>query len=160
MLRRFISYIWLFTLAMVLPSQAFAYLLQAENEASARLSYRINTLLPQSKSDFQALFDEVREEPQSEPVTKSDLAQDWLAIVNANRWLHTTRFIDDGEASSTLELPSFELAIVALFRLYKLPSLESANALATRYTSPHRIAGWKESNALYVALNAHYNSIF
>lgn len=160
MLRRFISYIWLFTLAMVLPSQAFAYLLQAENEASARLNYRINALLPQSKSDFQALFDQVREEPQSEPVTKSDLAQDWLAIVNANRWLHATRFIDDAESTPSIELPGFEPAIVALFRLYKLPSFYTSNALATRYTSPNRIAGWKESNALYVALNGHFTAIF
>ncbi|MCZ4293276.1 hypothetical protein [Vibrio sinaloensis] len=156
MLRRFISYIWLFTLAMVVPSQAFAYLLQAENEASARLSYRINTLLPASKSDAQALFDEVREDSQPKPITQSEFAQDWLAIVNTNRWLHSTRFVDDADSSSNLELPTFEPAIVALFRLYKATCLYSTNALATRYTSPSRIAGWKESNALYVALNAQY----
>lgn len=52
-----------------------------KNEASARLNYRANALLPLSNSDFQALFDEVKQEPQSEPVTKADFSQDWLAII-------------------------------------------------------------------------------
>lgn len=160
MLLRFISYIWLFTLAMVLPSQAFAYLVQAENEASARLSYRINSFLPQSQLDLQSQFEEVKKESQSEPVTQSHFTQDWLAIVNTNRWLHSTRLIDEGDSASSLDLPSFEPAIEALFRLHKSPSLHATNALATRYSSSSRVAGWKESNALYVALNAHYKTIF
>lgn len=159
MLQRLVSYIWLFSLALALPTQAFAYLLQAENEAAARLNYRVNTLLPHSKGDFQALFDQVKQEPQSEPVTKADFTQDWLAIINANRWLNVTRYLDDADSSSEFELTNFEPVPVALFRLYQLPKVAADFGLTTRYTSSHRISGWKESNILYVALNSQYQAI-
>ncbi|MDC5855404.1 hypothetical protein [Vibrio europaeus] len=159
MLQRIVSYIWLFTLAMALPTQGFAYVLQAENEASARLNYRANALLPLSNSDFQALFDEVKQEPQSEPITKADFSQDWLAIINANRWLNVTRYLDEGESSSNIDFPSFEPTAIALFRLYKLPKIESGLGVTSRYNSPYRISGWKETNALYVALNGQYSVI-
>jgi len=159
MLQRIVSYIWLCILAMALPTQAFAYLLQAENEASARLNYRASTLLPLSKSDSQALFDQVKQERQSEPVTKADFSQNWLALVNANRGLNVTRYLDDGESSCDLNLLDFDPVSIALFRLYKLPQVEVSFGLTNRYASPYRISGWKDSNTLYVALNGQYSTI-
>ncbi|MFM2587143.1 hypothetical protein [Vibrio sp. TBV020] len=155
MLQRIVSYIWLVLLAMVLPTQAFAYLLQAENEASARLNYRSVGISPTSEQDFQALFDEVRQEPQSEPVTQTDMAQDWLAIINANRWSNVTRALDDTEPTSNFESIGFEPAVIPLYRLYKRPVYTSSQRVATQ-NSIHRVSGWKESNTLYVALNGHF----
>ncbi|EEX93782.1 hypothetical protein VIOR3934_00295 [Vibrio orientalis CIP 102891 = ATCC 33934] len=155
MLQRIVSYFWLVLLAMVLPTQAFAYLLQAENEASARLSYRSLGASPSSEQDFQALFDEVRQEPQSEPVTQSDIAQDWLAIINANRWSNVTRVLDDAEPKSNLETVGFEPAAIPLYRLYKLPVVTSTQRVSNQ-NAIYRVSGWKESNTLYVALNGHF----
>ncbi|MEZ8100731.1 hypothetical protein [Vibrio bivalvicida] len=159
MLQRIVSYIWLCILAMALPTQAFAYLQQAENEASARLNYRASTLLPHSKSDEQALFNQVKQERQSEPATKADFSQNWLAIVNANRGINVTRYLDDGDSASEFNLLDFDPAAIALFRLYKLPKVEANFGLTNRYCSPYRISGWKDSNTLYVALNGQYLTI-
>lgn len=156
MLQRFASYIWLLMLTMVVPTQAFGYLLQAENEASARLNYRIGGVLPQSAGDFQALFDEVRQDKPSEPVTKSDLSQDWLGIITANRWTTVSRTFDENGGGSTSEPTSFEPESTPLYRLYKLPIFTSVYHNAERDSS-YRISGWKESNTLYVALNGHFS---
>ncbi|RTZ17587.1 hypothetical protein EJ063_02035 [Vibrio aquaticus] len=158
MFQRLVSYFWLILLAMVLPTQAFAYLLQAENEASARLSYRGANLAPTSQRDFQALFDEVRNSSNSEPVSQSDISHDWLAIIHANRWSTLTRGLDDTDPQSDFEPVGFEPAVTPLYRLYKQPVFTSMQRVAT-HRSIHRVSGWKESNALYVALNSHFLAI-
>lgn len=140
---------------MVLPTQAFAYLLQAENEASVRLSYRGANVAPASQRDFQALFDQVRNSSHSEPVSQSDMSHDWLAIMQATRWSTLTRGLDDVDPQTNFEPAGFEPAVTPLYRLYKQPVFTSMQRVSS-YRSLHRVSGWKESNALYVALNSHF----
>ncbi|KJY82814.1 hypothetical protein TW81_11400 [Vibrio galatheae] len=158
MLQRIVSYLWLFTLALAMPAQAFAYLLQAENEAAARLDNRSHALLPLSKSGAQALFDQVKRT--SQPETQSDQSHDWLALITTNRLLAVARYLDENETPSGTDLSSFEPIVPALFRLYQLPKLKTGSGLVTHYSSSYRISGWKESNTLYVALNGHYSLTF
>ncbi|KGY14070.1 hypothetical protein NM22_01005 [Vibrio tubiashii] len=157
MLRRVFSYIWLVMLAMVLPTQAFAYLLQAENEASARLALRSNSTLTPSSADFQAILESAQQTPKTKPATQADFSHNWLAILNSSRGSITTRFLDDGESFSGNDVTHFEPCVVALYQRYELPQYEAGFRLTTRYTSPYRLSGWKDSNTLYVALNGQYS---
>lgn len=146
-------------LAMVLPTQAFAYLLQAENEASARLALRSNSKLAPSNTDFQTILKSAQQTPKSEPATKADFSQNWAAILNSNRGSITTRFLDDGESFADNDVTHFEPNVSALYQRYELPQYEAGYRLNTRYTSPYRLSGWKDSNTLYVALNGQYSVI-
>lgn len=160
MFQRLISIIWLFMFAMVLPTQAFGYLLQAESEVSARLNSGTNAQTLYTHQAVQALFDKVKQQPESEPVTQSEVSQDWLAIIHGHRWLNGNRHFAEGESSSNGDLPNVESAAVPLYHLYnKLPRVEQYLAQAARYPSSYRISGWKESNALYVALNSQFTPI-
>lgn len=159
MLQRFISVFWLLTFAMALPMQASAYLLQAESEASSRLNRQFNPSITYTDSDFQTLFEQVKQQSKPEPVTKADMVPDWLAIINASRLLGSTRYLDDGESSSGLELTDGDATSASLFKLYKLPFSEASFTLKSGYASPYRVSGWKDSNTLYVALNGQFSLI-
>lgn len=145
--------------AMVLPTQAFGYVLQAESDVSARLSSGANAPTLYTHQAVQVLFDKVKQQPESEPVTQSEVSQDWLAMIHGHRWLNGNRHFDEGEPSSNGDLPNIEPAAVPLYRLYKLSRVEQYLAQVSRYPSPYRISGWKESNALYVALNSQFTPI-
>lgn len=160
MFQRLISIIWLFMFAMVLPTQTFGYLWKAESEVSARLISGTNAPTLYAHPTVQTLFDKVKQQPESEPVTQSEVSQDWLAIIHSHRWLNDNRHFDESESSSNVDLPIVESAAVPLYRLYnKLLRVELYLAPVARYPSSYRISGWKESNVLYVALNSQFTPI-
>lgn len=158
MFQRLTSTLWLFLFVLALPVQAFGYLLQAETQASARLQLDFETLPAYSQHDSDLLFEQIKQTSKPNPSTRSHNVHDWLANLHSYRWLNTTRFVDEGEANSSLDLPQVEPTALQLFRLYQPAAQPSGAHFSQRYSS-HRIAGWKESNALYVALNSQFHLI-
>lgn len=157
MAQRLIKFFWLTLLAMVLPTQAMAYFTQAEDDASARLSSHATKILPQSKADYQALFEESQQEntPQ-QPASQSEIDADVVAIVQLNRWSLSDRHTEDGEAPGTSDGQNSGQAQLPLHTLYLYPLASSGYWVTHSFASNHRISGWKESNALYVALNSQF----
>ncbi|NRF14618.1 hypothetical protein [Vibrio coralliilyticus] len=157
MAQRLIKFFWLTLLTMVLPTQALAYFAQAENEASARLNRHTANVLPQSQADYQTLFEESQQEETSQsPVSQSEIDTDVLAIVQFNRWSLSDRHSEEGEAPGTSDGHYSSQASLPLNSLYSYPLVQNGCWVDNSFTSNHRISGWKESNALYVALNAQF----
>ncbi|NVD08961.1 hypothetical protein FCU94_19110 [Vibrio sp. JPW-9-11-11] len=159
MFQRLISTLWLFFFVLALPVQAFGYLLQSETQASARLQIDVASFSAYSTQEAQDLFAATKQTSQPAPRTHSQIAQDWFANIHTHRWLNGTRLFDEGESNSSLDQPSFDPLTLPLFRLYQHAALSSGFHFFP-HSSPYRLAGWKESNALYVALNSQYSSIF
>ena len=157
MAQRLIKFFWLTLLTMVLPTQAMAYFTQAENEASARLARPTTDAVPQSQADYQTLFEESQQEETSQnPVSQSEIDTDVLAIVHFNRWSLSALHSEEGEAPGTSDGHYSSQASLPLNSLYTYSLFDNGNWVENSFTSNHRISGWKESNALYVALNAQF----
>ncbi|MBN3494014.1 MULTISPECIES: hypothetical protein [Vibrio] len=157
MAQRLIKFFWLTLLTMVLPTQAMAYFTQAENEASARLAPPTTDAAPQSQADYQTLFEESQQEETSQnPVSQSEIDTDVLAIVHFNRWSLSDRHSEEGEAPGTSDGHYSSQASLPLNSLYTYSLFDNGSWVENSFTSNHRISGWKESNALYVALNAQF----
>ncbi|WP_159653197.1 hypothetical protein [Vibrio atypicus] len=157
MIQRVIKLLWLALLAMVLPAQAVAYFAQIEGDISSRLERSGPQVASLSKADSQAIFDEVRNEQQStsQPVSQTESDSDVIAIINLSRWGMAGRHIEDGDLNE-LGSDTVSSSQVPPYKLYCHPLLAQAYWADRSFTSNHRISGWKESNALYVALNSQF----
>tara|TARA_Y100001956_G_scaffold53675_1_gene52394 strand:- start:2979 stop:3455 length:477 start_codon:yes stop_codon:yes gene_type:complete len=157
MIQRVIKLFWLALFAMVLPAQAVAYLAQAESDIGARLTHSISNANQLSQADAQALFDASREEKESSsrPVSQSEGSVDVVAIINLNRWGMSGRHIDESDINET---DSYLADVNQLppHKLYCHPILAKAYWADNAFSANHRISGWKDSNALYVALNSQF----
>lgn len=157
MTQRLIKLLCFSLLAMVLPSQAAAFFAQAESDARRLLDNPQSTQTPSSDAAYQQLFEQARSEqsPQSQPVSNTDDSANVVAIVNATRWSLSQRTLDDREVSDTDSTP-LNLNSLPPYKLYSHPVLVNQYWTSTSFTSNHRISGWKDTNALYVALNSQF----
>ncbi|USD35217.1 MULTISPECIES: hypothetical protein [Vibrio] len=157
MAQRFIHFFWFLLLAMVLPTQAMAYFTQAENDASARLSRHTTQILPQCQAGYQTLFEESQQEdtPQ-QPISQSEVGVDVVAILPLSRWSLSDRHTEEREAPGASDGHYSGQAQLPLHSLYLYPLASQGYWVTHSFSSNHRISGWKESNALYVALNSQF----
>ncbi|MGB5803556.1 MAG: hypothetical protein WBH21_06030 [Vibrio anguillarum] len=170
----FIKYVWFTLLAVVLPSQAFGCLIESETHSHAEPKVSLQRdaektsltaivhqqTLPQAIaiqqpiSDQQSISDQ-QDKQTAPPVSKSLHSDTSAAIVTASRWGVTSRVVEYDGPTFVDNTPNYDVTVTP-FRLYLFPVAELAAWQARPYSSNHRISGWKETNAMYVALNSQY----
>lgn len=164
-----IKYVWFIILALVLPSQALAYLSATD---SSNLPYQytvldINTSFNQEVIPFCDASAQTRGDVQNRlsivytpveklpPTSKSVHNDNNPAIVSMVRWGVSSRFVDEGEPNF-IDTPVIQAAVVPSFKLHLFPNAKISGWESRPSFSNHRISGWKETNAMYVALNSQY----
>ncbi|MCW8334144.1 hypothetical protein J4N42_20185 [Vibrio sp. SCSIO 43135] len=155
---RFFKYVWFTLLATLLPSQAFAYLAQSEADAGNRLS-SYKYLPAYSSLNVEQIFIELEGQDEvstgSVPVSESNIDVGAVGIINANRWSYSSRNSESNDTQSGADFEQFN-AHLPPHKLYQLAQYEIDFWAGDVFSSDHRISGWKESNALYVALNSQF----
>lgn len=161
---RWVRYLCFTLLAMVFPSQVFAYLAQSETDNRSPVIRDAST--PFKPSLFKpALFTTTKSqsathrhsdhgsEPTSTPSSQTHAGAE-KGMVNTPRWLWNIRHATDDVSS--FDDTGTAAVVLSTHRRFIVIPLSSAYRLPPRYFQPHRLAGWKETNALYVALNSQF----
>ncbi|WP_456295312.1 hypothetical protein M1D72_01720 [Vibrio sp. AK197] len=139
---RFIQYLWFTLLAMVLPSQALAYLTLNESEPSSRL------LVSRGMATTESHIDQLESVSSSVEFETAASAQQRLI---RSTWKQNPRIdIDNGLSDS--------LHFFAPFGAFSVDHRVECNTCWFHQThaNSHRLSSWKETNAFYVALNSQY----
>ncbi|MBU2896187.1 hypothetical protein [Vibrio hepatarius] len=155
MIQRFItSFCWIILVALALPSQALSYLTKDSNDAISRL-IRNDFSNFNSQSLAQGLFEKSTKVAISHrPVSKSNVDSETLAIIQNNRLSSVTRDYAEG----AVPFEDYTTDKIKTFTANSIHSEKIDNAwLCAEFNSQYRISGWKESNALYVALNSQFS---
>lgn len=159
-----IRFLWLILLVMALPLQASSHVKISTDSSFSTTSLLSTTSALATKAtqwdtnfSFSSLADdsELPLHAPVQPVTQTFDNTQALGILSSLRWNHFQRHLDEHEPSepfSTLE--QILAQHTALARV--LSSGELYNWLCRDCTAKYRLSGWKESNAMYVALNGHY----
>ncbi|WP_295893371.1 hypothetical protein [uncultured Vibrio sp.] len=169
---RLIKLFWISFLALLLPSQAFAYLAKSDQALNAAQfefatngQYDVTLLafegaLPSHESTVPSSNSLGSGTPSNtnnsnhhspRPISQSELSDSAIAILNSNRWLSASSLLEEAK----------DVESELLDALTHLPHYKQANQPAyvsfeDAFASSHRISGWKETNALYVALNSQF----
>ncbi|EKO3800893.1 hypothetical protein QTO16_10150 [Vibrio harveyi] len=153
----YVRKLFLLLLAMALsPMQASA----AQAEQKSYLPH-FSKLQPftasNSASNSPVDFSELSEESTQSPVSEGHAFQDSFAIFNSQRWTtHLRENIDDEHIDfiGDLNAPFYADAGYA----YSLMDISWRQSQSTfnHFVSDHRLSGWKETNAMYVALNSQF----
>ncbi|MGR5378401.1 hypothetical protein [Vibrio harveyi] len=153
----YVRKLFLLLLAMALsPMQASA----AQAEQKSYLPH-FSKLQPftasNSASNSPVDFSELSEESPQSPVSEGHAFQDSFAIFNSQRWTtHLRENIDDEHIDfiGDLNAPFYADAGYA----YSLMDISWRQSQSTfnHFVSDHRLSGWKETNAMYVALNSQF----
>ena len=150
---RFIQYLWFTLLAMVLPSQALACPTACENEPSNRQLISKNVPLVTAQSAILSAKQSVDSSPSlsfsAPPVRSANVILHAFHLERASRF----QFQSDDDPIVDSTSPSVSSPELDTYRL--------AGASLGWFTHSHRrhfrLAGWKETNALYVALNSQFS---
>ncbi|WP_274884628.1 hypothetical protein [Vibrio harveyi] len=155
----YVRKLFLLLLAMALsPMQASA----AQAEQKSYLPH-FSKLQPftasNSASNSPVDFSELSEESTQSPVSEGHAFQDSFAIFNSQRWTTYLREnIDDEHIDfiGDLNAPFYADAGYA----YSLMDISWRQSQSTfnHFVSDHRLSGWKETNAMYVALNSQFSA--
>ncbi|AYO16750.1 hypothetical protein D0812_20320 [Vibrio owensii] len=153
----YVRKLFLLLLAMALsPMQASA----AQTEQKSYLPH-FSKLQPftasSSASNSPVDFSELTEESTQSPVSEGHALQDSLAIFNSQRWTsHLRENIDDEHIDfiGDLNAPFYADAGYA-YSLMDI-SWRQNQSVFNHFVSDHRLSGWKETNAMYVALNSQF----
>ncbi|RIW13066.1 hypothetical protein [Vibrio harveyi] len=155
----YVRKLFLLLLAMALsPMQASA----AQAEQKSYLPH-FSKLQPftasNSASNSPVDFSELSEESTQSPVSEGHAFQDSFAIFNSQRWTtHLRENIDDEHIDfiGDLNAPFYADAGYA----YSLMDISWRQNQSTfnHFVSDHRLSGWKETNAMYVALNSQFSA--
>ncbi|QUJ69333.1 hypothetical protein KDD30_21425 (plasmid) [Photobacterium sp. GJ3] len=149
-----IRFFWLLLFALALPAQAMACLSEPNTAASLKqIVAAPPTALKQNVRDEQP---SAHNQP-SLPETQTGYAGSNVAILHSLRWSAPARFNAQGDDpnvadTTTLLFPQtgISLALRDLSHSRHLPYLN--------FHTSYRLSGWKETNAMYVALNRQYFS--
>lgn len=155
----YVRKLFLLLLAMALsPMQASA----AQTEQKSYLPH-FSKLQPftasSSASNSPVDFSELTEESTQSPVSEGHALQDSLAIFNSQRWAsHLRENIDDEHIDfiGDLNAPFYADAGYA-YSLMDI-SWRQNQSVFNHFVSDHRLSGWKETNAMYVALNSQFSA--
>ncbi|MDN3611377.1 hypothetical protein ACODM8_16615 [Vibrio ostreicida] len=138
MVQRVIKFFWLAFIAMVLPTQVLAYFTQAENSTLTSDSrHHANTL---AASDLDASLGDAQTHSDAPPLAKK-LASFYRGCLSAG-------VADDGKTPHLDAFPPDTRVISTL--------ASHGRQRQTTFFSNARISGWKDSNAMYVALNNQF----
>ncbi|MEZ8824310.1 hypothetical protein AB6E04_08095 [Vibrio amylolyticus] len=150
-----IKLFWLTILALLMPSQAFAYL--AKSDQALNGVQTTPATVSQGDVSFLTLEGSLPSEqsipdsPVPKPVSQSEVSDSAIAIINSNRWLSSSSTIEE-----TNDRDSEFFDALTHLPHYKQVFQFSYSSFGDAFASEHRISGWKESNALYVALNSQF----
>ncbi|EKO3851750.1 hypothetical protein JZN62_001426 [Vibrio harveyi] len=155
----YVRKLFLLLLAMALSS------MQASAAQAEQKSYlpHFSKLQPftasNSASNSPVDFSELSEESTQSPVSEGHAFQDSFAIFNSQRWTtHLRENIDDEHIDfiGDLNAPFYADAGYA----YSLMDISWRQSQSTfnHFVSEHRLSGWKETNAMYVALNSQFSA--
>ncbi|MGR5067668.1 hypothetical protein [Vibrio alfacsensis] len=154
----YVRKLFLLLLAMaLLPVQASA--VQKEQKTHV---LHLSKLQPFTTSDSTSSpsidFSELTEETAPSPVSEGHASQDSLAIFNSQRWIsHLRENIDDEHVDSVTDFTApFYADAGYSYRLMDI-SWRQNQSIFHHFVNDHRIAGWKETNAMYVALNSQFS---
>ncbi len=132
-----------FLIAMaLLPMQGFVTHFQSQSEASQ--------LVIESFSSPQASDSQI-------PTSQSHVIQDSVGIVSSSRWLSQFRKLLDDEDNSDQE-SSNPFYLDSGQSYYLSDTCAYYRSAIDLYPTNHRLSGWKDSNAMYVALNSQFSS--
>ena len=155
----YVRKLFLLLLAMALsPMQASA----AQAEQKSYLPH-FSKLQPftasNSASNSPVDFSELSEESTQSPVSEGHAFQDSFAIFNSQRWTsHLRENIEDEHIDfiGDLNAPLYADAGYA-YSLMDI-SWRQNQSVFNHFVSDHRLSGWKETNAMYVALNSQFSA--
>ncbi|MGF1718779.1 hypothetical protein L4D20_01885 [Vibrio kyushuensis] len=167
----FIKIFWLTIFALLLPSQAFANLIQSDSIHESKLenselTYHHQPLLmvdqPSPHTSLQSLFDSIVFESTEEtpkplaprPVSQTEVIDSAIAIINSSRWSASSTQIEEASEPSSEFFD--DLTHVPHYKRYLHAIYDVDFWVGDAFASEHRISGWKETNALYVALNSQF----
>lgn len=153
MLRNVIAYIWLLALAAVLPLQAYDHLMQSDNAIYNHLT--MTSGVADRESIYSQLVEGETKKTDPTPISQAGSAREILAFLNAPRWFSPAYHADETEPSGNPP-SSYQPDSALHYQIYPQPLTNSSLGKPLSYASTYRISGWKDSNALYVALNAHF----
>ncbi|EGQ8096660.1 hypothetical protein RUK17_002033 [Vibrio cholerae] len=142
---------WFALLAVALPSQVFAYALESEaSSACPEASISTNPIL---ESDWL-----LSSAPQPAiPSSQSHVSHSAYAILNHSRHAPTQRLLVGCGSDLPLDADFDEPQLgTSHSRPLFATTTDYCNRSYDFFTSSHRLAGWKESNAMYVALNSQF----
>ncbi|YCO01778.1 hypothetical protein ACB087_02430 [Vibrio sp. VNB-15] len=155
----YVRKLFLLLLAMaLLPMQASAAQLEHKSHLphfSKLQPFTVVNSAPNSPVDIS----ELTEESTQSPVSEGHASQDSFAIFNSQRWTsHLRESIDDEHLDFVGDLTSPFYADAGY--AYSLMDISWRQNQSTfhHFVSDHRISGWKETNAMYVALNSQFSA--
>ncbi|WP_330961978.1 hypothetical protein [Photobacterium sp. 53610] len=145
---------WLSFLALVFPAQAMACL----DDKGAAITVK-STVISQSQLIDAVLCEHEtqHQKPQNpSPVSETHHSGYAVAILHSYRWnIPDRNNLHDGEPDLLDTPPFYPVSVPRLpLCLVRQPSYASYQDFPTSY----RLSGWKETNAMYVALNSQYFS--
>lgn len=144
---------WLSLIALVLPAQALASL-DNNKSASDKAAATLSALLQQSDEP------ESPAQPQA-PQSETHHAGSKAALINSVRWTRSAGY-NGREGYNSYDGDPDLLDTVASFYPVTDPHQTIHLAQSTSpapyqdFHSSYRLSGWKETNAMYVALNSQY----
>ncbi|CAM3818376.1 hypothetical protein [Vibrio aquimaris] len=154
--RFFASFCWIVLVALALPSQALSYLTKCTSAASQPLTHNTSYDLTVDSVGSIPIFTKSSEiDGPSSPVSKSGVDADLLATGQFVRLSSLTRDGSDTKQDFPFDGDSFDKSFLNITTDTLFSSSRINHWLG--FHSPYRISGWKESNALYVALNGHFS---
>ncbi len=104
-------------------------------------------------------FSVVSEQSTQVPVSEGHSTSDTLAIIDPQRRASNFREgLDEGDVDSIGDLNSpFYATVEHTYRLVAINWRQNQSVFC-HLNSEHRISGWKETNAMYVALNSQFSA--
>ncbi|MCG7490877.1 hypothetical protein MHN79_15405 [Vibrio sp. Of14-4] len=154
--RFFASFCWIVLVALALPSQALSYLTKCTSAASQPLTHNTSYDPTVDSVGSSPIFTKSSEiDGPNTPVSKSGVDADLLATGQFVRLSSLTRDGNDTKQDFPFDGDSFDKSSPSI----TTDTLFSSSPINhwSGFHSQYRISGWKESNALYVALNGHFS---
>ncbi|MGY0615370.1 hypothetical protein [Vibrio sp. FJH11] len=134
----------------------------ARNDQSAHLPYFSQlqpfvaaSTVPESDVDLS----QGSEESTRAPVSEGHASSDTLAIFASQRWgSHLREGLNDDDVDFTSDLtPPFYADVGYTYSLTGI-NWRQVQSVFYHHASEYRISGWKETNAMYVALNSQFSA--
>lgn len=142
---------WFALLAMVLPSQVMACAQDNERTVLPSLDFPLS----QGQTiNHDWLLDSAS--TPAIPSSQSHITHRSYAILNHTRSAPTQRVLTGFGSDIPFDFDADEPQLGAVSRPLFI-AIRYSNRSYDFFTSTHRLAGWKESNAMYVALNSQYS---
>lgn len=154
---RFIMQCWFALLVMVLPSQVFASSLDSEASNQHHASkVHVDAELVTFSFKHDWLFSLASQPSIPQPQSQSHFSHSTYAILNHSRNASNPRVMLSGGSDLPFDLDSDAVRPSDCTYWPQFITVSYSNRNYDFFTSSHRLAGWKESNAMYVALNSQF----